>query len=355
MADKNGLWQGISGAVGGLLDGLGIINSNKAQQKQNEFNAQEAAKQRAWQEKMFDKSYQLNSASSVASQYRAAGLNSLMSNVQAGQGQTFSGTPASASGQSQAVPYGDMITRGLNAYAQGVQTSQVANQSEKISEEAQGQHIHNSLDKIDLLHKEASVFYQLSKMRSEAKSAEEKAQIDEIEKKLRAHTWEFQVDEQAAKTDAAIARAGMDQYSSKQIQNRVNLELDSLRKDNEYKDIVNKHQASVMEATAQNLVASAKKANADASLTPYVRNQLVADTLLKELSQYDGRLKNAAAIMCASLLDWLGIELPEDVYNTLNIKRPKKKVETKAQKKKKRIRNLSTSGGAAPPIVFGAR
>lgn len=94
---------GASSLLGSLF---GIANSalqnrynKKLMREQNQFNADEAAKQRDWQEYMYN---QYSSPSAMVEQYKAAGLNPALSGNTTGQ--TFSGSSAQAS---QSIPSAD--------------------------------------------------------------------------------------------------------------------------------------------------------------------------------------------------------------------------------------------------------
>lgn len=116
---------GALGLAGSLLGGLfGHSNTNKTNQmnykimqEQNRFNAEEAKKNRDWQELM----YQMYGTSSAkANDLRAAGLNAFLGDVSA-SGNVGSGSAATAAESAQMMPVdysfvGDAANRGLAAY-----------------------------------------------------------------------------------------------------------------------------------------------------------------------------------------------------------------------------------------------
>lgn len=112
-----------SSLIGGLF---GASNTNKTNemnykiwQEQKEFNAKEAQKQRNWQKLMQD---MYGTASAKASQYRAAGLNSLLSNVSSDSVGTGSSATAGEAPVMQSVgdygigAAGQSIQRGVEDY-----------------------------------------------------------------------------------------------------------------------------------------------------------------------------------------------------------------------------------------------
>lgn len=116
---------GALGLAGSLLGGLfGNHNTNKTNamnykimQEQNQFNKEEAQKNRDWQQLM----YQMYGTSSAkAADMRAAGLNALLGDVSA-SGNVGSGAAATAAESAQMLPsdfsyVGDSVNRGLSAY-----------------------------------------------------------------------------------------------------------------------------------------------------------------------------------------------------------------------------------------------
>ena len=116
---------GALGAVGSLIGGLfGKSNTNKTNemnyrimQEQNRFNAEEAKKNRDWQELMYR---MFGTSSAKATDMRAAGLNALLGDVSA-SGNVGSGGAATAAESAQMLPtdysfVGDAANRGLAAY-----------------------------------------------------------------------------------------------------------------------------------------------------------------------------------------------------------------------------------------------
>ena len=105
---------GALGLAGSLLGGLfGKHNTNKINQmnyqimqEQNRFNAEEAKKNRDWQEMM----YQMYGTSSAkANDMRAAGLNALLGDVSA-SGNVGSGAAASAAESAAPLPTYHIVT-----------------------------------------------------------------------------------------------------------------------------------------------------------------------------------------------------------------------------------------------------
>jgi hypothetical protein len=116
---------GALGVASSLLGGLfGKHNTNKTNQmnyrimqEQNRFNAQEAQKNRDWQELMYR---MFGTSSAKANDLRAAGLNALLGDVSA-SGNVGSGSAATASESAQMMSpdysfVGDSVTHGLAAY-----------------------------------------------------------------------------------------------------------------------------------------------------------------------------------------------------------------------------------------------
>lgn len=110
-----------SSLVGGLF---GKSNTNKTNemnykimQEQNRFNAEEAKKNRDWQELMYR---MFGTSSAKANDMRAAGLNAFLGDVSA-SGNVGSGAAATAAESAQMLPtdysfIGDAANRGLDAY-----------------------------------------------------------------------------------------------------------------------------------------------------------------------------------------------------------------------------------------------
>lgn len=116
---------GALGVAGSLLGGLfGKHNTDKVNQmnykimqEQNRFNAEQAQKNRDWQELMYR---MFGTSSAKANDMRAAGLNALLGDVSA-SGNVGSGSSASASESAQMMPTdysftGDAVNHGLAAY-----------------------------------------------------------------------------------------------------------------------------------------------------------------------------------------------------------------------------------------------
>ena len=113
---------GALGVASSLLGGLfGKHNTNKTNQmnykimqEQNRFNAEEAKKNRDWQELMYR---MFGTSSAKANDMRAAGLNALLGDVSA-SGNVGSGAAASAAESAQMMPtdysfFGDAANRGF--------------------------------------------------------------------------------------------------------------------------------------------------------------------------------------------------------------------------------------------------
>ena len=116
---------GALGLAGSLIGGLfGKSNTNKTNkmnyqimQEQNQFNKEEAQKNRDWQEMMYR---MFGTSSAKAADMRAAGLNPLLGDVSA-SGNVGSGAAATAAESAQMKPtdfsfVGDAATHGLAAY-----------------------------------------------------------------------------------------------------------------------------------------------------------------------------------------------------------------------------------------------
>lgn len=116
---------GALGLAGSLLGGLfGKSNTKKTNDmnykimlEQNRFNADEAKKNRDWQEKMYQ---MFGTSSAKANDMRAAGLNALLGDVSA-SGNVGSGSTATAAESARMMPtdysfIGDAANRGLAAY-----------------------------------------------------------------------------------------------------------------------------------------------------------------------------------------------------------------------------------------------
>lgn len=116
---------GALGVASSLLGGLfGKHNTDKTNQmnykimqEQNRFNAEEAKKNRDWQELMYR---MFGTSSAKANDMRAAGLNALLGDVSA-SGNVGSGAAATAAESAQMIPtdysfVGDAANRGLAAY-----------------------------------------------------------------------------------------------------------------------------------------------------------------------------------------------------------------------------------------------
>lgn len=116
-----GAFDVASSLLGGLFGSSNTNKTNKLNyqimQEQNRFNAEEAKKNRDWQEMMYR---MYGTASAKAADMRAAGLNALLGDVSA-SGNVGSGAAASAAESAQMMPtdysfVGDAANRGLAAY-----------------------------------------------------------------------------------------------------------------------------------------------------------------------------------------------------------------------------------------------
>lgn len=116
---------GALNVAGSLLGGLfGKSNTDKTNQmnykimlEQNRFNAEEAKKNRDWQEMMYR---MFGTSSAKANDMRAAGLNALLGDVSA-SGNVGSGAAATAAQSAEMIPadysfVGDAVNHGLAAY-----------------------------------------------------------------------------------------------------------------------------------------------------------------------------------------------------------------------------------------------
>lgn len=119
---------GIASAAGSLLgSGINAISgssTNKSNERINErnnkFNAQEAQKERDWQESMYTK---YGTAQAKADQLRAAGLNSQLAGVQADAVPSSGAAASSASPLAMQNPrYGDALSSGVNGALNAIST-----------------------------------------------------------------------------------------------------------------------------------------------------------------------------------------------------------------------------------------
>lgn len=149
----------IGGALGigsSLLGGLfGKSNTNKTNemnykimQEQNRFNAEEAEKNRNWQELMYR---MFGTSSAKANDLRAAGLNALLGDVSA-SGNVGSGGAATAAESAQMLPtdysfIGDAANRGLAAY----NTTRSVDSS--VSLQKSQENVNKSLEGVNLAQK----------------------------------------------------------------------------------------------------------------------------------------------------------------------------------------------------------
>ena len=106
----SGLFGGIGSVISGAIGAKTTSDTNKTNlkinQMNNDFNAREAQKARAFQLDMWNRENEYNSASSSRKRLEDAGYNPYMSGPQAGTAAGMSGTSAAtAAGASPQVPY----------------------------------------------------------------------------------------------------------------------------------------------------------------------------------------------------------------------------------------------------------
>ena len=145
-----------SGSVGGALlnAGLGVVGNflgnkqaEKNQQKQNEFNAQEAQKTREWQEKMWNLNNEYNTPLAQVNRLQDAGLNP---NLVYGNGSMQNVSPmASSSAQASSTPFNDSIAarhaKNFDAIMRGLQTA--ITMQELKNKKAEGKNIESNTEK----------------------------------------------------------------------------------------------------------------------------------------------------------------------------------------------------------------
>ena len=145
-----------SGSVGGALlnAGLGVVGNflgnkqaEKNQQKQNEFNAQEAQKTREWQEKMWNLNNEYNTPLAQVNRLQDAGLNP---NLVYGNGSMQNVSPmASSSAQASSTPFNDSIAarhaKNFDAIMRGLQTAITF--QELKNKKAEGKNIESNTEK----------------------------------------------------------------------------------------------------------------------------------------------------------------------------------------------------------------
>lgn len=147
---------GALGLAGSLLGGLfGKSNTNKTNQmnykimqEQNRFNAEEAQKNRDWQEMMYR---MFGTSSAKANDMRAAGLNALLGDVSA-SGNVGSGAAATAAESAQMMPadysfVGDAANSGLAAY-NGTRSVDASVSLQKSQE-----NVNKSIEGVNIAHK----------------------------------------------------------------------------------------------------------------------------------------------------------------------------------------------------------
>lgn len=147
---------GALGAVGSLISGLfGKSSTNstnkmnyRIMQEQNAFNAQEAKKNRDWQEMMYR---MFGTSSAKANDMRAAGLNPLLGDVSA-SGNVGSGAAATAAESAHMMPtdysfVADAANQGLAAY------NSTRSVSSSISLQKSQENVNKSIEGVNEAHK----------------------------------------------------------------------------------------------------------------------------------------------------------------------------------------------------------
>ena len=147
---------GALGAVGSLIGGLfGKSSTNstnkmnyRIMQEQNAFNAQEAKKNRDWQEMMYR---MFGTSSAKANDMRAAGLNPLLGDVSA-SGNVGSGASATAAESAPMMPtdysfVGDAANQGLVAY------NSTRSVDASVSLQKSQENVNKSIEGVNLAHK----------------------------------------------------------------------------------------------------------------------------------------------------------------------------------------------------------
>lgn len=147
---------GALGVASSLLGGLfGNHNTNKVNQmnykimqEQNQFNREEAQKNRDWQELMYR---MFGTSSAKANDMRAAGLNALLGDVSA-SGNVGSGAAATAAESAQMMPadpsfIGDSAQRGLAAY----NNTRLADSS--VSLQSSQENVNKSIEGVNMAQK----------------------------------------------------------------------------------------------------------------------------------------------------------------------------------------------------------
>ena len=147
---------GAFGLASSLLGGLfGKSNTKKTNemnyrimQEQNRFNAEEAKKNRDWQELMYR---MFGTSSAKANDMRAAGLNALLGDVSA-SGNVGSGAAATAAESAQMLPtdysfVGDAANSGLAAY------NSTRSTDASVSLQKSQENVNKSIEGVNLAHK----------------------------------------------------------------------------------------------------------------------------------------------------------------------------------------------------------
>lgn len=145
---SGGIWGAAIGAGAGLLGSLFSSGSQKSANKtnlqimreQNQFNAEQARLQRQWQEDMYNR---YSSIPAQAAQYRASGLNPLLSNISSQSVGSGSSAQSSEPIPQQALNYsgiGSAVQTGLQYYQQqqSIDNQKVVQDSVAALNETQG-------------------------------------------------------------------------------------------------------------------------------------------------------------------------------------------------------------------------
>lgn len=141
-----------SSLIGGLFGKSNTKKTNvmnyKIMQEQNRFNAEEAKKNRDWQELMYR---MFGTSSAKANDMRAAGLNALLGDVSA-SGNVGSGAAATAAESAQMRPtdysfIGDAANRGLDAY------NSIRSVDASVSLQKSQENVNKSIEGVNLAQK----------------------------------------------------------------------------------------------------------------------------------------------------------------------------------------------------------
>lgn len=221
MADSNnnnfsssflsGLGSGIGNFAGGLLDtvtgGLFTHKQNKRQERlireQNAFNANEAKKQRDWQELM----QQLyGTVQAKANQYRAAGLNAQLAGVQSDS----VGSGASATASESLPPLNEYNggLSGLRSVGSDIVSSTLASQS--VSSQTS---LNKTIEGLNMANKELS---EANKALTVENTEAAKQRVEEMKLNVDflTRTFSARCQQQAYATDLALWRQQSEKYNA---------------------------------------------------------------------------------------------------------------------------------------------